>query len=182
MRSRTGIASFALAAALSLVTAAPSTAGAFTVSPLTVVSGPSPFANCSIAGQTGTNFLNSEVEPWVEVNPTNPNNVIAVWQQDRWSNGGARGLVTAVTHDGGATWSTTFAHFSTCSGGTAANGGNYERASDPWVSFAPNGDAYQISLSVNLFNDPATAFRPTTGWFTATPRARMRAAGGMRFG
>jgi len=157
MRSRTGIASFALAVALSLVTAAPSTAGAFTVSPLTVLSGPSPFADCSIAGQTGTNFLNSEVEPWVEVNPTNPNNVIAVWQQDRWSNGGARGLVTAVTHDGGATWSTTFAHFSTCSGGTAANGGNYERASDPWVSFGPNGDAYQISLSVNLFNDPATA-------------------------
>jgi hypothetical protein len=157
MRSRTGIASFALAAALSLVTAAPSTAGPFTVSPLTVVSGPSPFADCSIAGQTGTNFLNSEVEPWVEVNPTDPNNVIAVWQQDRWSNGGARGLITAVTHDGGATWSTTFAHFSTCSGGTAANGGDYERASDPWVTFAPNGDAYQISLSVNLFNDPATA-------------------------
>ena len=157
MRSRTGIASLALAAALSLVMAGPTSAGPFTVGPLNVISGPSPFASCSIAGQTGTNFLNSEVEPWVEVNPTDPNNVIAVWQQDRWSNGGARGLVTAATHDGGATWSTTFAHFSTCSGGTAANGGNYERASDPWVSFAPNGDAYQISLSVNLFQDPATA-------------------------
>ena len=25
----------------------------------------------------------------------------------------------------------------------------YERASDPWVSFGPNGDAHQISLSFN---------------------------------
>jgi BNR repeat-like domain len=157
MHARTGIASFALVVTLTMVFAAPSAAGPFTVSPLTLVSGPSPFAGCSIAGQTGTNFLNSEVEPWVEVSPTDPTNVIAVWQQDRWSNGGARGLLTGVSHDGGATWTTTFPHFSTCAGGTAANGGNYERASDPWVTFAPNGDAYQISLSVNFFQDPATA-------------------------
>jgi hypothetical protein len=157
MRARMEVASLAAALALVVLVATPSAAGPLTVSPLTVVSGPSPFAGCSIAGQTGTNFLNSEVEPWVEVNPTNPNNLIAVWQQDRWSNGGARGLVTAASYDGGATWTTTFPHFSTCAGGTAANGGNYERASDPWVTFAPNGDAYQISLSVNLFQDPATA-------------------------
>jgi hypothetical protein len=157
MRARTGIASLAIATVLILLTATPSAAGPFSLSPLVLVSGPSPFAGCSIAGQTGTNFLNSEEEPWVEVNPTNPNNVIAVWQQDRWSNGGARGLLTGVSHDGGLSWSTTFAHFSTCSGGTAANGGNYERASDPWVTFSPNGVAYQISLSVNFFNDPATA-------------------------
>src|SRR5207247_9540611 len=37
-----------------------------------------------------------------------------------------------------------------CSGGTAANGGDYPRASDPWVDFTPNGDVYQASLSVNL--------------------------------
>ena len=30
-----------------------------------------------------------------------------------------------------------------------ANGGDFDRASDPWVTFAPNGDAYQISLSVS---------------------------------
>src|SRR5439155_22943721 len=29
------------------------------------------------------------------------------------------------------------------------NGGNYDRASDPWVTFAPNGDVYQISLSAS---------------------------------
>lgn len=127
-------------------------AGPFSVAPLTLISGPSPFAGCTI-GATGlpgeTLYVNAEEEPWVDVNPTNPNNMIAVWQQDRWSNGGAHGLVTGVTHNGGATWSRTFAHLSECAGGTPSNGGDFERSSDPWVTFAPSGDAYQISLSFN---------------------------------
>src|ERR671934_1367861 len=112
------------------------------------VSGLSPFASCTVGGP-GTNFVNSEVEPFVAVNPTDPNNIVGVFQQDRWSNGGAHGLVASTSHDGGATWTESWAHFSTCSGGTAANGGNYDRASDPWVTFAPNGDVYQISLSAS---------------------------------
>lgn len=112
------------------------------------VSGSSPFASCTVGGP-GTNFVNSEVEPFVTVNPTNPSNIVGDFQQDRWSNGGAHGLVTSRSHDGGKTWSESWAHFSTCSGGTSANGGNYDRASDPWVTFAPNGDVYQISLSAS---------------------------------
>ena len=83
--------------------------------------------------------MNAEVEPWVDVNPTNSNNIIGVYQQDRWDGGGARGLVAAVTHNGGLTWSHTWAHFSLCSGGTIANGGDYERRPIPWVTFSPNG-------------------------------------------
>jgi hypothetical protein len=133
-----------------LAVAAPSSAGPVTVATPVAISGASPFATCDVSGQSGTNYVNAEEEPRVAVNPANSSNLIAVFQQDRWSNGGARGLVAAVTHDGGTTWSRTWAHFSLCSGGTAANGGNYERASDPWVSFAPNGAAaYQISLSFN---------------------------------
>ena len=159
MRSRTVIRLLALASAFTLAMVAPAAGGVFTRSPLQVVSVSSPFAGCDISGLAagGTNFLNAEVEPWVDANPTDPDNLIAVWQQDRWSNGGARGLLTAVTHDGGVTWDTTFPHFSVCAGGTAANGGNYERSSDPWMTFSPNGNAYQISLSVNMVNDPATA-------------------------
>src|SRR5262245_33805393 len=109
------------------------TAGTFAVAPLTVVSGPSPFAACTDGVAPGSVlYPNAEEEPWVDVNPTNPNNLIAVWQQDRWSDGGARGLVTAVTHDGGVSWARTFPHFSTCAGGTAQNGGDFNRASDPW--------------------------------------------------
>src|SRR5512143_2664733 len=136
---------FATAIALAVSVAFAST---FTVGPLTLASGPSPFASCTIGGP-GTNYVNAEVEPRVAVNPTNPSNIVAVYQQDRWSNGGAHGLVTAVSHDGGATWSRTFAHFSLCSGGTTANGGGYERTSDPWVSFSPTGEAYQIAISFN---------------------------------
>jgi len=133
-------------------------ASSFSIAPLTLISGPSPFAGCpNSLNEPGTNYTNAEVEPWVDVNPTNSNNIIAVWQQDRWSNGGAHGLVAGVSHDGGTTWSRTFAHFSQCSGGPAANAGGYARASDPWVTFAPNGDAYQISLSVNQFSNFVTA-------------------------
>src|ERR671934_647579 len=112
------------------------------------VSGLSPFASCTVGGP-GTNFVNSEVEPFVAVNPANPNNIIGVFQQDRWDNGGAHGIIAAVSHDGGQAWTRTWPHFSTCAGGTAANGGNYDRSSDPWVTFARNGDAYFISLSAS---------------------------------
>jgi hypothetical protein len=44
------------------------------------------------------------------------------------------------------------AAFSRCSGGNAQNGGDYERATDPWVTFAPNGAVYQISDSINDSN------------------------------
>src|SRR5438552_6828968 len=68
------------------------------------VSGPSPYASCSNAGQPGTNYVNAEVEPWVAANPANSSNLIGVWQQDRWSNGGAHGLVAGFSPDGGTTW------------------------------------------------------------------------------
>src|SRR6266700_3669036 len=102
--------------------AAGASAGTFTVAPLTMASGPSPFAGCTVGAATGSVlYPNAEEEPWADVNPTSPNNLIAVWQQDRWSDGGAHGLVTAVTHDGGVTWTRTFPHFSTCAGGTTQN-------------------------------------------------------------
>src|SRR6266511_953080 len=124
------------------VIAGSATAGPFTVAPPAVISAPSPFTNCNIGlPDGGTNYLNAEVEPWVAVNPANASNIIGVYQQDRWSNGGARGLVASVTHDGGASWSRSWAPFTFCSGGTAGNGGDFERASDPWVTFAPNGGA-----------------------------------------
>src|SRR5437899_1582623 len=124
------------------------------VGPLSLASGPSPFAGCTSGldpgSPPGTNYVNAEVEPFVAVDPASRSHIIAVFQQDRWSNGGARGLTTAVSPDGGSTWTEPPPpHFSRCAGGTAANGGAYDRSSDPWVSIGPDGRAYQVSLSVN---------------------------------
>jgi hypothetical protein len=96
------------------------------------VSGTSPFAaGCDGVPAFGTLYVNAEVEPMVALNPHNANNVVGVWQQDRWSTGGARGLLTGVSLDGGRTWTQHMAAFSHCTGGSPANGGDYSRASDP---------------------------------------------------
>src|SRR6266702_5755224 len=144
----------AVGAAFALALPAQADAAAPSVGPLSLASGPSPFAGCTSGldpgSPPGTNYLNAEVEPFVADDPASPSDLIAVYQQDRWSNGGARGLVTAVSSDGGSTWTEPAPpHFSTCAGGTAANGGAYDRSSDPWVSIGPDGRAYQVSLSVN---------------------------------
>ena len=79
--------------AIGLATVAPATAHSPAKGPLVQVSGTSAFLGCTadgVADQSGTVFLNSEVEPWIDVNPTDPDNIAGIWQQDRWSNGGAR--------------------------------------------------------------------------------------------
>src|SRR5262249_12070042 len=67
--------------ALIAVSLALALANTFTADPLEPVSKPpSPFATCTadhVAQQIGVNFPNSSVEPWVDVNPTNPLNIVA---------------------------------------------------------------------------------------------------------
>ncbi len=145
---------------------------------LSLVSGPSTFAPmCNGAPQPGTNYPNSKVEPFLAVDPINPAHLIAVWQQDRWSTTGSNGLITGVSWDGGRTWTRDFAHFSRCAGGNVSNGGDYERASDPWVTISPDGTAYQISVSFNA-STPLKAIlvsRSTDGglnWSEPTALAR----------
>ena len=122
------------------------------------VSGTSPFpADCGTnpGVPAGTNTPDSEVEPWVDVNPTNANNIVAFWQQDRWSNGGARSLVAGVSLDGGLTWTNSIVPGITDCSGPAPGGTDlgFDRATDPWLSFAPDGTLHQISLVLNA--DPA---------------------------
>ena len=126
-------------------------ASSFVVDPLVQATGASPFAGCTadnVSAQSGTNYLNSEVEPWVDVNPTNAQNIVGAVQQDRWSNGGARGLVAPVSMNGGLTWQTVvIPGISLCSGGV------YDRSTDPWVSFGPTGVVHQLALSFNDLGD-----------------------------
>ena len=71
--------------AVTCVVIAGASAGNFTVAPVVAASGPSPFAGCTVGAAPGSVlYPNAEEEPWADVNPTNPNNLIAVRQQDRW--------------------------------------------------------------------------------------------------
>jgi len=123
-------------------------AAPFSLGPPILASGASPFGGCPDGGDPdanppSVNYVNTEVEPFVAVNPTNVNNIIGAYQQDRWSDGGAHGLVASRSMDGGSSWAQNFATFSTCAGGSP-----YPRATDPWVSFDAAGRAYQISLGL----------------------------------
>ncbi len=121
--------------------------------PPSAATGASPFGAGCNTSETGTLYPNSEVEPWLDVDPTSVNDndgpdFIGVYQQDRYSDGGARGLGTTVSTNGAASFTplpaTQLPRFSQCAGNPL-----YERASDPWVSIAPDGTAHQISLSFN---------------------------------
>ena len=129
--------------------------GTYVLGPPVLVSGPSPFATCTVgadpnADPPSVNFVDTEVEPFVAVNPTDLDNIVGSFQQDRWSDGGAHGLVASSSFDGGATWSRNFAEFSVCSDLAATPYTSpFNRATDPWVSFDSAGTAYQISLGVD---------------------------------
>ena len=146
----------AVSALLILFPVAVASAGPYATTSVRQASSTSPFASCDISAfifPGEVDWVNSELEPFVAVNPKDPANIIGVYQQDRLSFGGARGLAASVSHDGGLSWSTTYPHFTTCSGGTVANHGDYQRASDPWITFSPDGTAYFISLSLTFAGD-----------------------------
>jgi len=98
------------------------------------VSQATPFSNgCLLVPAAATIYRNAEVEPHLAIDRVSPNHLVAAWQQDRLSDGGALGLVTAVSVDGGTSWSGhRSAPFSQCAGGSFA------RVSDRWVSVAGN--------------------------------------------
>src|ERR1700730_14969222 len=108
-----------------------------------------PFTNCVLGGNVfgGFNYRSAEVEPGIADNPANTANVIGTWQQDRWSDGGAKGQVASWSFDGGKTWGQTPQPFTTCAQPFYETPVlKYERTSDPWVSFGPDGTAYAVSL------------------------------------
>ena len=113
---------------------------------------PAAVTACNRAPQLGRVYRNSETEPYLAVNPTNPDNMIAGWHQDRWSNGGAQGNLTAYSLDGGTSWIPISIPFSRCAGGMPGSTGDFERASDPWISFGPDGAAYYMALVFNRSN------------------------------
>ena len=146
-------ATLAAVGVVALVLASTASAGPYTLESTATASGPSPFTGCTAdhaADQIAagsTLYPNSEPEPRADVNPTNSSNIVGAYQQDRWNDGGGRGLVSSWTKDDGATW-----HPVVIPGITRCSNGDFDRASDPWVSFAPNGHLYAISLTFDAFD------------------------------
>jgi hypothetical protein len=161
----------------SLPATAVANGGTFNLGSPVSASGTSPFLGCSFGldpnNPSATVYPNSEVEPFVAVNPTTPTNIIGVYQQDRWTDGGSRGLVASRSFDGGQTWAQNFAEFSKCSA-TPPTDSPFPRATDPWVSFDSAGRAYQISLGIvsagGIFSGVEVSTSPDGGITWGAPK------------
>jgi len=123
-----------------------------TLGPLVRVASHTIFADCTadaVATQPGVNFPNSAIEPNIAANPAVKGELLIGVQQDRWNDGGSRGLRGALSGDGGAQWL-----LSLPTGVSSCTGGKYPRATDPWVTYQPDGTAYFFSLAFVELTDP----------------------------
>jgi hypothetical protein len=112
-----------------------------------VVSAPSPFtAGCPGAALDDTHVAGDEIEPAITVNPANPRNIVATWQQDLGF--AARSDLIGSSLDGGRTWKR-----STIPGLTVCTGGTADSATDPWLSAGPDGTIYFLGIELNLDGD-----------------------------
>ncbi len=91
----------------------------------------------------------SQAEPDLDVNPFNELNLVGVYQESRFRDGGARTLNFTTSVDGGLTWTEGSLPLI-----TQEFGGPWERASDPWVAFGPNDRVYYVSLDFNETTPP----------------------------
>ena len=154
--SRTAV--LAAAAALTLLATGQSAEAAGAATGLTKASHGDPYAACTV-GATPDSVLNpgAEVEPSVAVDQHHPGRIAGLWQQDRWNDGGSHGIAGTVSSDGGRTFTEITLPVSSC----APGGLSYERASDPWVSFGPDGTLYASALAFDA-NSPRNTVAATT--------------------
>jgi hypothetical protein len=142
------LAALGLACAFAVVVSGAAAASPFTLGPEVKVSGPSSLTGCPFGASPdfASAYDNAEVEPQVAVDPTDPDTIIGVSQQDRWPDGGARGLTSWLSDNGGTTWpKLADVPWSACQGGPTRFG----RVTDPWVSFDKAGNAYFIGQPID---------------------------------
>ena len=120
----------------------------------------------------------TQAEPYLAADPADPSRLVAGWQENRFSGGGAKGVTYAVSTDAGRTWTDALLPNT-----TAPSGGTWQKATDPWVEFGPDNRVYFASLLYNVsnpdnamsvsvstdggatFGSPVTVFRSTNGDF-----------------
>ncbi|MET8446824.1 sialidase family protein [Streptomyces sp. NPDC005209] len=126
---------------------------------LSKVSHGDPYADCTIGARSPDSVVypGTEVEPYLTVDPRDAKRVVTVFQQDRWSDGGARGLVASWSRDG-RTFHESTLPFSAC----APGGADFERATDPWVSTGPDGTVYAGGEGVDFTKSTRTGLLAAT--------------------
>lgn len=95
-----------------------------------------------VYGRTTTIFHGASVEPTIAVNPVNKKHIVAVWQQDRISNGGALNAAISYSNDGGKTWHKSEVPFQVCLGGIN------QRSGDEWLSYSADGKRLYLCAAV----------------------------------
>ena len=142
-----------------LATAASAAAAPYVLGPDVLVSGPSTLTACPFGASDlfEDAYDDAEVEPQVAVDPTNPSRIVGVAQQDRWPDGGARGLTSWTSANGGASWSKL--PDVPCQGGPERFG----RVTDPWVSYDGGGRAYFIGQPIDSAELGLSAIAATAG-------------------
>ncbi|HEY8021047.1 MAG TPA: sialidase family protein [Thermoanaerobaculia bacterium] len=84
----------------------------------------------------------TEAEPTLAIDPADGRRLLGGYQEDRFDDGGARALTYALSTDGGRHWGEgLLPHL------TQASGGEFQRASDPWLAFGPAHRAYFASIA-----------------------------------
>lgn len=97
------------------------------------------------------NYVSANFEPCIAVNPIDPQNIIITTQVAR----PFRNIPILYTLDGGKHWQSVSIPNSRCSAPVVDQATNdFGQASDPWVTFDKNGNAYASTLGVNgIYNE-----------------------------
>lgn len=109
--SRSASWGFAGGSVIALACAIVPGAQAQTLGPLVQVAAGDPFSGCTAdqlnaqqAAFGSVLYPAASIEPWVAADPTDTSRLLVGHQQDRWDDGGSRGLVGVVSSDAGRTW------------------------------------------------------------------------------
>lgn len=109
------------------------------------LSGDSPFSGCT-PGSLDAEKADGAIEPTVAADPSDPRRIAAVWPQDH-----QRGVVIAVTRDGGRNWKR-----SVVPGLTRCSGGRYDYVDDPMATFTHDGGVV-VTGGVDMADESASA-------------------------
>ena len=88
-------------------------------------------------------FRRAQAEPHIARSPTDPDFLVATFQEGRFRDGGAVNCGYSTSRDGGVTWSRAL-----LPGAGAVSGGPYERVTDPVAGFDRAGNAYVNTLGL----------------------------------